>query len=439
MKLSTRQTGCSGFSLVEVILVIFIVAISVLALYALFNIALKMVWENKARIGATQLANQKLELAQNLIYDQVGTITGIPSGVLQETEHLELNGILYDIYTNVVYVDDPFDGLSPEDNLPTDYKKIKVTVSWDSNFSSSPVDFYTYITPDGLESNDSGGILSISVFDINANPVDLASVHIFNSTTGVDINSFTSGQGMLILPGVPPSSEPTYEITVTKDGYSSSRTYGVSAELPSPDPGHLKVFEGVSTLKSFSIDKTASLDVCVNDISGVGLSGIKLRLYGEKEIGDNENGDPVYKYDQELITGVNGCVLLEAIEWDSYFFEVVEGSLWDIADINPSQPFLLMPEDEAQINIEMEPNSNFSLLLVVKDINNNSINQAYVDVSNVIGYNQATTTSLAGQAFFSPLDEATTTIEVGKMGYATYTNDILLVGYTVEPVILIEE
>ena len=78
-----------GFSLVEVLVVIFILATVAVSIYSLFNLTLKMLWENKARIGATQLANKKIEIVRNLPYNDIGTIGGVVAGTIPENRSEE--------------------------------------------------------------------------------------------------------------------------------------------------------------------------------------------------------------------------------------------------------------------------------------------------------------------------------------------------------------
>lgn len=429
-----------GFSLLEVIFTVAILLIGSIAVLNLFNLVIKMNWENKARVGAIQLANKKIEIARNLPYEDVGTVGGIVAGTIPENETIMLNGIEYNIYTNVAYVDDPFDGTwqsDPPDTLTNDYKRVLVRVSWPSNFSSSPVEFYTDIAPDGVESNLGGGTIVITVFDANGLPVDAANIHIYNSTVNpeVDMNTFTNAQGELVLPGVLEAIE-SYEITVTKSGYSTDKTYAATVDLPTPDKPHLTVFEGETTSASFSIDRTADMTITVKDINDVPLGNITLHIWGNKRIGLDGEGDPVYKFDSYQESDANGVINLNSIEWDNYQIEIDSSTGYDINEIDPPLPIELLPMENEQVTVKLEPSAENSLLAIVKDENSQPIEGATVHVTNVLGYDETLVTGTAGQAFFSPLDNATTTIEVIKSGYETYSNEILLYGYTYEPVIL---
>lgn len=435
------KTQPPGFSLLEVLFVVVILAVAIMALYSLFNMSLKMMWENKARAGATQLANKKLEIVRNLSYNDVGTIGGVVPGTIPESETVIRNGINYEVYTNVVYIDDDFDGTwesDPPDTLSNDYKRVLVRVSWDSNFSGSPVEFYTDVAPKGVETTLGGGTLVLTVFDASGLPVDNASIHIYSDDVNptVDMNTFSNSQGQVILPGVKAAIE-AYEISVTKSGYSSDQTYDTTVDLPTPDKPHLTVFEGQTTSASFQIDKLADMFIYVKDINGLPLGNFTVHIQGEKTIGLNGEGAPVYKFDQDKISEATGTIDMSNIEWDNYYITVDPASGYDINEIDPPSPVQIMPLDSTPVNLKLEPTAEHSLIVVVKDAEEVPLDEASVHVTNVLGYDNTIITGSAGQAFFTPLANATTTVVVTKSGYEDYVNEILLQGYTTEPVTMV--
>ena len=429
-----------GFSLLEVLFVVFIITISVLTLYSLFNVALRMVWENKARTGATQLANEKLEIARNLPYSDVGTVGGIVVGTIPENEVVNRNGIDYAVYTNVVYIDDEFDGTwesDPVDSLTSDYKRILVRVSWESNFSSSPVEFYTDISPKGIETNLGGGTLVITVFNASGLPVDNASVHIYNDgvVPVVDMNTFTNAQGQLVLPGVAEAIE-SYEISIAKSGYTTDGTYDTTVALPTPDKPHLTVFEGQTTSASFNIDQTADMYIYVTDINELPLGNFTVHVQGEKRYGLDGDGEPVYKIDGDYVNNGSGTINMEGIEWDNFNITVDGGTGYDINSQSTPNPVPIMPLDSLGVILILEPTANHSLIVVVKDEEDVSVEGASVQVTNVFGFDDTILTGSAGQAFFTPLSAATSTVSVSKSGYDNYYSEIQVNGYTFEPVIM---
>ncbi len=440
---NTTNQHQTGFTLIEVLIVILILSFSIFSIYSLINLTLKMSWENKARIGATQLANEKIEIARNLAYDDVGTIGGVVAGEIPENETVERNGIEYNVYINVNYVDDDFDGTyesDPPDNLTNDYKRILVRVSWQSEFSVSPVEFFTDIAPKGVETTTGGGTLALTVYDVSGQPVEDAQIDIYNDKVDpvVDMTTYTNTSGNLILPGVKAATS-SYEIFISKSGYSTDQTYDTTVDLPTPDKPHLTVFEGQTTSASFSIDYLADLYIYLRDINDTLLSNIAVDIRGEKRKGLDGDGLPVYKFDDTFYTNASGQVNLEDIEWDDYHIDVPTSTGFSIAQSDPPQPVELMPLDSQGVDIKVEPTEDHSLLTVVEDQNGDPIEAAEVLVTNSLGYNATSTTSSAGQSYFSPLSNTTTTVEVSKSGYETYSNEFIVNGYVTEPVILVPE
>jgi len=207
----------------------FLISVAILTILssALFTLVLtsyEMITFTRARVTARHLGQQYLENIRNLAYEDIGTQGGIPTGQLPQTVNLVRNGLNYRVKTDIVYVDDPFDGSVPADFLPTDYKRIRVDVSWEGLAESdiNPVTLITDIAPKGLESAEGGGTLSVLVFNANAEPVGQAVVTIIANevTPQINLSLLTNDSGRLFLPGAP-ACDACYQITATKDGYSS--------------------------------------------------------------------------------------------------------------------------------------------------------------------------------------------------------------------------
>ena len=178
----------------------------------------------RSRVSARNIALESMEIIRNAPYDDVGTTGGIPDGIFTQEQSVNRNGQAYTIRTRISYVDDPFDGVAPDDTLPTDYKRVRIDVSWGGIQAStaSEVTLVSDIAPQGVETTTGGGTLSILVFDANGNPVPQAQVHLVASTTSppVDTSYYTSDLGRVTIPGAP-TCDSCYQITVTKDGYST--------------------------------------------------------------------------------------------------------------------------------------------------------------------------------------------------------------------------
>ena len=255
-----------GIALIETLFSIAILALVALSLNSLFDLTLRVIWENKARAGAQSIANEKIEIAHNLPYTQVGTQGGIPSGSILQTEIVTINNIDYTVNSTVIFIDDPFDGTqggNPDDLLPSDYKRLRIEISWNFRLQNQPVVFLSDIAPKGLESELGGGTLRITALDSSGMPVPQANVHIdnFTVTPNVDLDVLTNDSGQVLLPGATSSIE-TYNVIVSKAGYSADQTYAVDpVSLPTPIRPPLSVIEGAVTDATFSIDELSTMNI----------------------------------------------------------------------------------------------------------------------------------------------------------------------------------
>lgn len=245
-----------GSGLIDVLVAIFILSVSFVAIFGVLQLSVRLVGHTKARIGAVALANEGVEYARSLPYDSVGTIAGIPAGNIPQLHSILFNGIVYTRRTLVQYVDDPKDGTGAADTngLPADYKRIKVEMTWTLHGSMRSFAIISNIVPKGIETIAGGGTLLISVLDALGAAVPAANVHIQNDSLVpvVSIDTFTNAAGIVMFPGSPAGS--SYEITVTRAGMSTAQTYDTDAVNPNPTPRHLTVVLGGITSETFEID-----------------------------------------------------------------------------------------------------------------------------------------------------------------------------------------
>ncbi len=272
----TLQNG--GFSLLETIMSIFIISLLVIGTLSLFNFTLRVVSGNKAEIGAITLAEEKMEIIRNLSYDEVGTFGGIPAGNIPQNETIVLNNVTYNINTQIIYIDDPFDGIlgvNPEELLATDYKKVRIEISWVDQYGTKKLVMVSNVSPKWIETSGSGGTLTITVFNANGIAVPQADVRIINNSTtpAIDITAKTNDNGILTYPGAPAATN-SYQITVTKKVAAGQTEYRTSTTCaidpagtdcdegnPVPTKAHATVLEGKLTEISFAIDLVSTINI----------------------------------------------------------------------------------------------------------------------------------------------------------------------------------
>ncbi|NQU77770.1 carboxypeptidase regulatory-like domain-containing protein [Candidatus Falkowbacteria bacterium] len=249
------KTNNSGFSLISILVGVFIIILAGLGIWNVFNFSLKIIRENKNRTLATAIANEKAEIIRNLPYDDIGTQSGIPAGAIPQVETITRNNSEFTITTSIFYVDDSYDNLVPFDLLGADYKKIKLSVEWPGRTYGDPVNSYTTVVPKGVETDVEGGTIRVIVFNGSGEPIPEANVQIINNDLDpvINISSITDQSGILLVPGAPPTVDKTYEIIVSKAGYTTEKTYPEIDEMI-PITSNAQVLDDQITEKSFTID-----------------------------------------------------------------------------------------------------------------------------------------------------------------------------------------
>ncbi len=250
-----------GFSLIDVIVGTALMLVVFLALFGLLRASLMLSSLAKAKAAAVELATTQMEYLRGLSYDSIGTIGGIPSGNVPQYATSTVDGVTYVTRTFIEYYDDPADGLGAQDrnNVTTDYKIGKVTVSYSMSGVAKSVSLVSNFAPPGIESSTGGGTLSIHVVDATGVGVNSASVHIVNDSISptVDFTTFTNLDGYAVIGGAATSS--AYQVYVSKSGYSSAQTYARTSQNANPNPGYLTVVNDQTTNVTFAIDLLASL------------------------------------------------------------------------------------------------------------------------------------------------------------------------------------
>jgi len=442
-----RPRQQNGQILVSILIALAIFAILLHALFTLIAASFDLVAVNRARITAKHLGLDRIETIRNLAYEDLGTTEGIPNGVLEEFETLRINGLNFTIKTNVIYVDDEYDGQGSDDLFP-DYKRARVEILWEglAKPSKNPLIFVTDIAPAIAQSYASAGTLQIAVVDAYGQPVPQALVKIVADSIDpmVDVTVSTTDQGTTSLPGAQPCIE-CYEITVTKEGYSTDRTYSTT-EVTNPIKPHVSVIEGNVTQVTFSIDMLATLNVTSTASRENGFTAqpnVSFRLRGSKIIGTDAFAQFVYKYDETHSTDAGGSLTLDSLEWDNYQVFMPEITSFDISGNSPLLPLNLLPASSLDYTFATDAHSDHSLLNVIKDPAQNLIEDAYINLTSG-SYDEATISGKLddpdfGQVFFSNLDSESYDYTATASGYFDANGSASVDGYSLNDIILSPE
>lgn len=425
----------SGFTLVETLVALAVLGMFFAAIALILHQIVTQVGESRIRTTALALGQSKMEIVRNLPYDMVGTSGGIPSGPLAQTETVRINNLDLTITTSVVFIDDPYDGVSPADTINTDYKRVRVEITWGGAYPSrKPVTLVTNIAPRGIETIVGGGTLRILVLNSLGDPIGGAPVQIDNTavTPEIHLSTLTNNDGLVVLPGSPACVE-CYKISVTKSGYSKDRTFGTD-EVTNPVLGHATVIEGDTTPITLAIDTVASIKINSYGSRESGyppVANVLFKLQGSKIIGYDAVDNPVYKYVYATNTG-GGTVTVPDLEWDNYILDLSD-SFHNLAGANPILPLALAPGANLTVSIVAVPKTNTSLLITVKNAAAQLLASASARLTNAgLSYDMtkftgATGSADFGQAYFGGLSPNSYDLKINLPGYVEATASLELI------------
>jgi hypothetical protein len=428
---------------------LFIFSVITMAFYQTWVLATNHIVNVKNRLGAVAVANQQLEIVRSIIFDDIGTTTGIPVGTLVENQAMTVNTAAYNVHTLVQFVDDATDGTlgAGTDLAPNDYKQVTITVTWGGGSDSEKVVATSLFSLDGVESVAAGtGILSVNVLDTAGLGVANASVHIVNGSVApaVDITASTDANGNVSFPGAPASVQ-GYEITVSKSGYYANATYDpYPTSAFNPVNIHSTVVAGSLTATSLVSDETSTIELRSEDPFGADIADIDFDITGGLVIGnDPGDGSPIYDYTQSLTTDGSGEESIDDRSTGEYTVTL------DAGEAN-YRYLRLVPEEATFGTINLPPGTTQTITMVLADESFSSalitainatdgqpIAGATVRLSNTtLAYDTTVTTDTYGQAFFhtsnTPLVAETYDVEITASGFTTETGNLSVAGNKLE-------
>lgn len=332
---------------------------------------------------------------QGILYAPTGYITVGNSAILREASAYGLTisntaQIIYDSTLGAVNT-----GSSPVDLAPADYKLVEIRVDCPNCFAFTPIAFTTWVSPQNLEASTRNGSLFINVFDANGVAVSNADVVVKNTaiSPSITINDSTGISGLLQLVDIPTSTN-AYQISISKPGYTSAKTYTSGAAAnPNPLQPHATVASQSVTAISFAIDRTSTINVTSQDylcraIPSVGFNQVGLKLIG--------SGPSVYAYSNSSITDSSGQISISNLGWDTYTFTSTS-SLYDLSGSMPLSPLTINPNTTTALALVFEPKATSTLLATITDAGGLSIADASVNLQKS-GFND---TKLTGERFYT--------------------------------------
>lgn len=385
MKHSSRQSQ-RGLTLIEALVASAIFAMFSLAIYRLYVTVFTLAGTIRTKTVMTEIASEQFEFVRNLPYASVGTVSGIPAGVVVPEQTVTRNGVSFTVRTTIRNIDDPADGTlggSPGDLSPADKKMVEVAVSCSACHTETNVTYTSLVAPKNLETENGNGALIVRAINASGLPIAGASVHIQNDalSPAVDITDITNNLGVLTIVDAPPASQ-SYKVTVTKGGYSSEETFPIGAPAnPNPLRPHLTVAANTITQSTFAVDETGAYDIRTQDAMCSPIGGIGGTLTSSALIGSSPD---VPKHVLSFTTSSLGEDGLDGVEWGTYAL-AISGSTYDVVGTNPIAPLALPPGSSQTLTITLAPNDPQRLVIGVVDNAGLPIAGAQVEIDGPSG------------------------------------------------------
>jgi prepilin-type N-terminal cleavage/methylation domain-containing protein len=356
-----------GMTLVEIVVAVTIITSVAISFSTMYSRIVRFVALSRARVVALQIVNERIEIIRNLPFQDVGTYTGIPRGRVDQEDTVVQNGQAFFIETIIRNVDDPYDGLiggTPNDLSPADYRLVEITVSCTSCVDFTPITISTFVAPKNLEGSTANGAIVVRAVDSNGAFIPQADVrirYVYATTTPIDIIDQTNNSGFYQVVDVPPAIN-GYEVTVSKPGFTTDKTYATSTVLTIPAKPNLTVVAGSVTQVTLSIDRESQFSFSSVRPSCAAVSGYDFNVRSSKKIGEVD----VWKLNSNLQTNGSGVYNLPALEWDNYSLTPLDAD-YDLAGTDPILPLQLAPSTTQNVRLIVRAKVPRSLLVTVRD------------------------------------------------------------------------
>lgn len=358
------RRGRAGTSLIDLVMSMAIVAMLFGGVYLVYYSIETAIANISVRSAATTAINNEIEMVRNLPYGSVGTVGGIPAGVIPQAQAVTMGNFGFILQTTVLNIQDPYDS-SPSSSPVADYKLIDITASCPLCVNFVPIEITTTVAPSLLAQGTVYGSIFIYAIDANGIGIPNANIRVVNAsvTPTIDLTDTTNASGILKLIGVPTSSQ-GYQIFASKSGYSAAQTYPVGGAVnPNPLQPNITVASQTVSNVTFAIDKVSTLNVLTTNAQCGPIGNEPFSVTGGKLIGTSPN---VIKFSTTSATNANGSATLANMEWDTYTLGMADASK-DLAGTIPLSPMALNPNSSQNFQFILAPVANPALLVTVTD------------------------------------------------------------------------
>lgn len=367
-----RGSGGAGFTLIEVIIDAFVIAVIFGAVIGTFLVMLNATNSGKIRTLANALANEQLEYLRNLPYDSLATQNGtiIPQGNIPDSQTVTRGNASFTLNTTIIFIDDPFDGCAIEiepnlwsctdggtsatnDIVPVDYKRI--------NVEALKVGAPTIITTlssnaaaKAAETPSNTGMLLVKVINADGLPVSQATVTIDNVPLNIYIQGLTNNQGYLFVANLTPDNQNGYHIIATKQGFSSDYTTSRTSQNPNQTQPDVDINIQQVTIQTLAIDWLSTMQVAVTNELNQIINNVSITATSSKLTAINPDTP---KNIETRSIDASGLASFPNFEWDSYSLTPQTG--YYVISTSPYQLVALNPNTTLPVSLVVTTNPNW--------------------------------------------------------------------------------
>ena len=265
-RVAMRARDEAGFTMIEMVMSIFIFGLVVTGVGVGMSSALNLTRQNRNRSIAANLASQQMDTVRGTDFDTLEqmthlsqpttvtptpTVEGVPYTVVQETKW---------VYKNATGATAGPCQSPPTAANPLAYIAVRTTVSWADMHGVPPVQSNTVISPPVGVYDQTEGHIRVTVLDAAAQPVSGVVVQAANPVAGVNDTATTGSDGCAFF-----AYEPVGAYTVTLGPLGSGRVDGQGSASPTQS---VTVKSASTSTAQFLFDSAAALTLTLTATSG---------------------------------------------------------------------------------------------------------------------------------------------------------------------------
>jgi prepilin-type N-terminal cleavage/methylation domain-containing protein len=288
---SRHRASQGGFSLIEVLVSIMVLAIVAGGLAAGLTATSAMLGRSKADAIADKLASSEIEVVRRMGYDDIGTVGGNPPGVLVADRNVTRDGAGFRVQNRVVYVDNPAPGAS---QTRVDFKSVQVIVTPQAA-GSKAITQTTIVAPPTYASIAGKAAITVSTTDkITGLPIAGSAISVTGGPSAA-VSDVTDATGNAVIAGLLPNSSPSqvYTVGISKPGYvvtnpaadlmqnlTAAETFPVAALLVKPVRLEVSLLKGTTAVpitESATVTITSPAGV-TSALTGTGIFGFDAQI-----------------------------------------------------------------------------------------------------------------------------------------------------------------